>query len=57
MSSYRRARGRAEEDLHQMGELSPVACVLPDHGSVHGPARWTDAHQTAGGSVRRETGE
>lgn len=40
-----------------MGELAPGARVLPDHGSVHGSPGWTDAHQTAGGVVRREAGE
>lgn len=40
-----------------MGELTPGAHVLSDHRSLHGPAGRTDAHQAAGGSVRRETGE
>lgn len=53
---FRWTRGSSEEDLHQMGQLSPVQGLLQDHRSLRGPEGRTDAHQTAGGPVRRETG-
>lgn len=39
-----------------MGELPPVQSLLSDHRPLHGPEGWTDAHQAAGGPVRRTTG-
>ena len=50
------AWGGAEEDLHKVGELSPVQSVLQDHRPLHGPEGRTHAHQAAGGPVRGEAG-
>ncbi|CAN8009374.1 unnamed protein product, partial [Ixodes pacificus] len=51
----RGTRDGPEEDLLQVGQLSPGASQLPHHGPHHGHAGRQDAHQAPGDPVRRET--
>ena len=40
-----------------MGKLAPGARVLPHHRPLQGPAGRADAHQAAGGALRRDAGK
>lgn len=39
-----------------MGELPPIQSLLSHYRPLHGPEGWTNAHQAAGGPVRRAAG-
>ena len=49
-------RSCPEENILQMGELSLGKSWLSHPGPVCRPPRWSHAHQTARGPLRRETG-
>lgn len=57
VSPYRWAWGSAEEDLHQMGELSPGPGDLSHRRPVHGLARRPHADPPPGGPLRRTAGQ
>lgn len=57
VSPCRWAWGRAEEDLHQMGELSPGPGDLSHRRPVHGPARRPHADPPPGGPLRGTAGQ
>lgn len=54
---YRWAWSSAEEDLHQMGELSLRPSDLSNRRLVHGPTRWPHAYPPSGSALRRTAGQ